>query len=92
MESIRLIKDIRQGCYSHDPEERRNSGGGFLMPAGAVYDYFPEYTQSSGKPYPSHYACGTHIIYERDIDWTMFIKASKYDEFIDKVKREFDEL
>ena len=90
MENIRLIKDIRQGCYSNDPIERRNSGGGFLMPAGALYDYFPEQIQSTGKPYPAHYACGTHIIYERDIDWSMFIEASKYDELMDKIKHELE--
>ncbi len=91
MEDIKLIKDIRQGCYSNDPEIRQNSGGGYLMHAGATYGYHPEAKQSNGTIYPAYYACGTHIIYARDIDWNMFIKASEYDEFIDMVKRKFDE-
>ena len=90
MEPIRLIKDIRKGCYSLSKEERENSGGGFLMESGSIYSYHPEAIQSTGNLYPAHYACGTHIIYARDVDWSMFIEASKYDEFITMVKLEFD--
>jgi len=78
-EDLILIKDIRQGCYSFDPEKRANAIGGFLMQAGARYRYFPG---------PSaHYACGTHIIYEKDLPYhDDLIEASKYEELVMKVK------
>lgn len=90
MEQIRLTKDIRQGCYSLSQDKRENSVGGLMIGAGSLFSYHPEKIQKSGYLYPPHYACGTHIIMAKDIDWSMFIEASKYDEFIDTVKLEFD--
>lgn len=84
-EPIILIKAIKRGCYSDNPEERANSRGGFLMREGATYTYGVDPNWANGKGY---YCCETHIIMEEDIDWDMFIVQSKYYELINKVKKE----
>ncbi len=85
MENLILIKDIRQGCYSNDPEIRKNSSGGFMMIAGATYSYGVDPKWNGGKGF---WYCGTHIISEQDIDMRDFIPASKYEEFLTRIRKE----
>ena len=84
-EPIVLIKSIKNGCYSDDPEERENSRGGFMMPAGATYIYGQDPTWANGQGF---YYCGTHIILEKNINWSIFCKQSEYHEMIDRVRKQ----
>ena len=86
-EDIILIKDNGSGCYSSNPEIRERATTGRLISAGARYTYYP--ASKDGK-YPAHYYCGTHIVYERDVNWDWYIVASKYDELVAKVKKEME--
>lgn len=86
-EPIILIKDIRKGCYSLDEKERAESKGGFLMKSGAKYIYAVDPNFNYGKGF---YYCGTHIILEQDIDWSMFISESKYYALQERIKKEME--
>lgn len=87
-EPIVLLKAIKYGCYSDNLEERENSKGGLFIQEGATYTYGLDPNWANGHGY---YYCGTHIIMERNIDWTMFCKQSEYYEIIDRVKKQLIE-
>jgi hypothetical protein len=87
-ESIVLLKSIKRGYYSDNAEERINSKGGFLMREGAEYTYDIDPNWSNGEGFYYH---GTHIILEKDIDWTMFCKKSEYYIIIDELRKKLAE-
>ncbi len=84
-EDIILLIDNGTGCYSSNPETRARCTTGRLITAGARYRYYPE--SKDGK-YPAHYYCGTHIIYERDINWNVYTIASKYEELMIRLNKQ----
>ena len=52
-------KDMRFGCYSLDPEVRKNSIGGAMYQAPAIYKYGVDPNWNGGRGF---YYKGTHII------------------------------
>jgi hypothetical protein len=51
--------------------------GGHTMTKGARYRYIHESTDKDGIFHESIYICGTNIIQERLVNWSLFIKSSK---------------